>query len=156
MTQTRTLMWIALALLVTGCVNPMAKTTEPASTAKLPSLEGAWTVTLNQSGGLMGLSRNLIVTSTGEAILFDQKTMKYLPALLNQEKFDLFLAEYKNVDLANSFDPETCADCFTYQLSVDIGGTVQKYDYNDLTASQNGLAAISQLMVHLMDEIARQ
>jgi hypothetical protein len=150
------LVLLILVVLIAGCVNQMDKSDNSSGQAKLPKLEGVWTVTLNQSGGLLGLSRNLIVTSSEEAILFDQKTMSYLPGALKKDQVAKFSTEYENVAITNVTKKNECADCFQYDLLIEVGKTKLNLTYNDLDAGQNGLGALTQYMVSLMDEAARK
>ena len=70
-------LYVLLASLLTaGCApsnmpEPLKTPTSKPPSTSIPSLDGDWRITMKHSGGIMGLSRSINITSNGKYIVED-------------------------------------------------------------------------------------
>lgn len=126
-----------------GVSNPPSKTSEPND---LPSLSGSWTITLNHSGGIMGLSRSVEVDSTGIYTVKEDRTEQVFTGQLSKEE----LAELMNVVHSTSYAPEKaphgCADCFVYDLLILSEDGKFSAQVDDISIEGSGLSELVLLL----------
>ncbi len=134
------------AFLLSSCggVNtPPSKTSEPND---LPALSGSWTITLNHSGGIMGLSRSIEVDSTGIYTVKEDRTDQNFTGQLSKEE----LAELIDVVNSTSYAPEKaphgCADCFVYDLQIITEAGKFSAQVDDISIEASGLSALVMLL----------
>jgi hypothetical protein len=123
-----------------------------AASQALPALDGNWQTRLSQTGGIMGISRSIVVASDGQVTAEDARSGRRImdaltPTALAQLKALVAGASYPTVI------PETgCADCFYFRLEF----TGVKHPL-DIQLDQLNLAGsgLDPLVAFLHDEMVR-
>jgi hypothetical protein len=140
-------------LLLSACgsvTNIPSRTSEP---SELPALTGSWTITMNHSGGIMGLSRSVEVDSTGIYTVKDERTDQEFTGQLSKEE----LEDLINVVNATSYAPEKaphgCADCFIYDIHMISDDGKFSAQVDDISIEESGL---SDLVLYLRGIIERE
>lgn len=134
---------IALPFLA-GCLPIPARV--PAQTAaatpnvpmsQVPALTGDWRLTLSQSGGIVGLSRQVEITSAGDVTLTDLRSNKSSQSHLSAADLDSLIKLVAASRYLPSNEPSTCADCFIYDLQISSGGQnfTAHFDQTNLAGS---------------------
>jgi hypothetical protein len=122
-------------LFLSGCTS--TTTAEP-----LPTLENKWTIKLTHSGGIMGLSRSIEVSSSGMYIVTDDRSGETKEGILPAQE----VADLKELAASVQYSPvpkETgCADCFIYDIA--ISGTTKLFTahVDDVTLEDSGLGPL--------------
>jgi hypothetical protein len=139
-----TLLWI------TGCAS---QPTAEAATAT-PSLPAAvdWSVTLTQSGGIMGLMRSIAINSDGEYSATDERLNKTVSGQLTNNE----LAEIQTLITSMQFiEPSRpnaiCADCFVYEFQIQSGDQRISIQLDDITLPGSGMESLTSSLVKLLD-----
>jgi hypothetical protein len=124
----------------------------PAASQKLPALEGNWQIQFSQSGGIMGISRSLMIASDGQVTATDKRTQQTVPDRLGSAA----LAQLKALAAAATYPTVTpaiaCADCFYYRL--EINGVSQPLSIQLIELILNG-SGLEPLFDFLHDEMVK-
>lgn len=150
----RFLLALALVFSLTACIPGLMRpqATQPEATRSAPLSQGNWNVKLTQSGGIMGLQRNLTVTSDGKVVAVDERTNRTVTSQLTQEELGRL-----NVRLDGAAFPpaasqqSVCADCFSYDLEVRSGGETYKAQLDDITLTDSDLEPLIAFLRSLLD-----
>jgi hypothetical protein len=126
-----------------GAINPPSKTSE---SNDLPSLTGSWIITMNHSGGIMGLSRSVEVDSTGIYTVKDDRTEQEFTGQLSKEELEGLIDAVKATSYTAEKAPHGCADCFIYDLQIvsDTGKFSAQVD--DISIEGSGLSELILLL----------
>jgi hypothetical protein len=123
------------ALFLSGCAS--APNAEP-----LPTLENEWTIKMTHSGGIMGLSRSIEVSSSGIYIITDDRPEARKEGILSARE----VADLKELVAFTQYSPvpkETgCADCFVYDIAISGTGRPFKARVDDVTLEDSGLGPL--------------
>jgi hypothetical protein len=116
----------------------------------LPALSGAWQIKLSQSGGIMGMSRMLDVSSNGDLLVTDLRGGQSNPSRLPADK----LAELTSLVAESAYQPASapagCADCFIFDLEISSGGERFQVQMNQIDLASSGLQPlVNFLMAYL-------
>lgn len=144
---------LLVTLLITGCGS--FSTPEPFNTPTTkPSTPGGnWTIKMTQSGGIMGLSRSVEVTSDGEYTVVDERTNKTVTGELTANE----LSELNELVMNSNYVPATkpdgmgCADCFVYDFEIQVNGEKLSVQLNDVSLPKSGLEPMVSYLRDLMD-----
>jgi hypothetical protein len=141
---------LLVTLLITGC-GP-ASLPEPFNTPTTnPS--GDWTIKMTQSGGIMGLSRSIEVSSDGNYTVIDERANKTVTGELTTNE----LSELNGLVVTSNYVPATkpdgmgCADCFVYDLETQVNGEKFSVQLNDISLPNSGLEPLVSYLQGLMD-----
>jgi len=143
-----------LALLTAGCSasvpEPLKSTPEsPKSTPELPSsnwpaLDGTWKIKMTHSGGIMGLSRSIEISSDGKYTVIDERASKTVTGELAADE----ISKLKERVSSSKYIPVTkpdgmgCADCFIYDLEIQGSEDKLNIQLNDISLPTSGLETL--------------
>ncbi len=154
MTRSVFLYVLFIALFTTGCSastpEPLKSTLEsPKSTpelpkSNLPALDGNWKIKMTHSGGIMGLSRSIEISSDGKYTVMDERASKTITGELSTDE----LSKLKEQVSASKYIPASnpdgrgCADCFVYDLEIQGSGEKFNIQLNDISLPNSELESL--------------
>ncbi|MBI3165322.1 MAG: hypothetical protein IPG44_01790 [Anaerolineales bacterium] len=145
MFKSKFLILLIVALTMTGC----AKETEITYTP--PPIEDEWSVTMVQSGGIMGLLRSIRVSSDGTYSVVDERAGGRVEGTLSGNE----LAHLKDLVAGFSFltpkIPMVCADCFVYEVEIQSGGQKLVVETDDVNMPETGMGPLVEFLRGVMD-----
>jgi hypothetical protein len=136
---------------MTGCASQ--PTTEAATaTPALPAPAADWSVTLTQSGGIMGLMHSIAINSDGEFSATDERSDKTVTGQLTNAE----LTEIRTLITGMQYiEPSrlnaVCADCFVYAYQIQRGDQRISIQVDDITLPGSGLESLTGSLVKLLD-----
>ncbi len=142
-----------LVLVLSACTPFLAPRSSP---QPLPSPSGDWTVSLTQSGGFVGVSLKVEVSSNGQLKAEDQRSGRTVTKSVPPETL-YKLAQLHAAALVAKPAPahSGCADCFLYDLQLDSAGKFVQIKADDTTLSDSGAAELVGLLQQLRDDALR-
>ena len=149
MTRTVFLYVIFITLLITGC----SASTRESPKSNLPALDGEWTIKMAHSGGIMGLSRSIEISSNGKYTVMDERASKTITGELATDE----LSKLKKQVSASKYIPASkpdgmgCADCFIYDLEIQGGGEKFNIQLNDVNLPNSGLESLVNYLRGLIE-----
>lgn len=139
-------MLVLAALLVSGC-----KEAQPTVLYTPPALAQEWSVKMTQSGGIMGLLRNIEAASDGKFTVNDERAGTTVTGELTDGK----LAELQRLVTEMTFTapeiPAVCADCFVYEVQIESGGKKMIAQADDISLPDSGMEALVEFLRGIMD-----
>ncbi len=134
-------------LFLTGC--GIVSTSVPAKN-QLPTLEGEWTIRMVHSGGIMGLSRSIEISSNRTYTVTDERADKTITGKLSADKLENLREIVVNSEFQpmERLQPSGCADCFMYNLEIQGGGSKFMVQVDDITMPDSGM---ERLIMYLRD-----
>ena len=118
--------------------NPTAVLPAP-SRSGIPALTGDWQISLEQSGGIMGMSRKLVVSSSGSASLTDLHSQKSSPVNLSGEELKSLAGLVADSRYKAPVSTSGCADCFLFALEVSSSSGTFSVELDELALADSGL-----------------
>jgi len=158
MPRTVFLYMLFISLFIAGCGT--SATPEPIKTPTLkprqtdqPSFEGNWTITMKHSGGIMGLSRSIEITSKGNFIVVDERANKTVTGILAENEFSKINEQVSSLEYIPASKPDGmgCADCFIYDLEIQENGEKFAVQLNDISLPSSGLESLVSYLRSLID-----
>jgi uncharacterized protein YceK len=157
MTRTVLLLLLISSLLVSGCgqvftpepeQSPMPKST-PTSSAPVSE----WTISMTHSGGIMGLSRSIEISSDGKLTVVDNRTNKTVSGKITTDDLSELNELLMSIDNHSTGKPNgmVCADCFIYDLEVRRDGERMVIQLNDITLPGSEYEVLINQLRGLMD-----
>lgn len=151
---------LLVGLLVTGCAQ--SPTPEPLKTpapekpitSGLPALNSEWTIKMGQSGGIMGLSRSVEISSDGKLTVVDERANKTISGELSAVE----LSKVNELISSSKYVPPSkpngmaCADCFIYDLEIRTDGEKFAAQLNDVSLPNSGLEPLVTYLRELIDK----
>jgi hypothetical protein len=136
---------------MTGCASQ--PTAEAATaTPALPSPAADWSVTLTQSGGIMGLMRSIAINSDGEFTATDERSDKTVTGQLTNAEFTEIRTLITGMQYIEPPRPNAvCADCFVYAYQIQRGDERISIQLDDITLPGSGLESLTGSLVKLLD-----
>lgn len=135
---------------MTGCASPTAEAVT--ATAALPPPDTGWSLTMTQSGGIMGLMRSIIVNSDGEYSATDERLGKTVTGQLTNTEFTEIQALVTDMQYIDPARPNSvCADCFIYEFQIQKGDEQFFIQVDDITMPDSGLELLVRYLVELLD-----
>ena len=155
MTRSVFLYILFIALLITGC---SASTPEPLKStpelprSNLPLLDGNWEIKMIHSGGIMGLSRSIEISSDGKYTVMDEHANKTITRKLAANELSKLKEQVASSEYIHTNGPDgmACADCFIYDLEIHRNGEKLNIQLNDINLPASGLET---LVTYLRDLI---
>lgn len=145
MFKAKFLVLLTAALILTGCASETEITYTP------PPIDDEWSVTMVQSGGIMGLRRSMQVTSDGKYTVVDERAGQRVDGELSDEE----LAALKDLVAGFSFlapkMPMVCADCFVYNVEIQSGGQKLVAEIDDVNLPETGMGPLVEFLRGVMD-----
>ena len=135
-------------LFLSGC----ASTSAPATPKdELPTLAGTWTIRMVHSGGIMGLSRSIEVSSEGMYTVTDERAGGTKKGRLSEEELKRLAQLVSSVQYSPPTGPSGCADCFIYDIEISGAGKPFTARADDVTLSASGLEPLVSALGAIMD-----
>lgn len=130
-------------------------TTVAAGAGNFPTLIGTWRVTLNQSGGIIGMSRSIDVAGDGSVNVTDLRSGKTWQSRLTTER----LQELEKMVTAASYTQVRatagCADCFIFYLTVTSDTGQFEVELNQIDLANSGLQPVIDFLLEEMGKAGK-
>lgn len=126
----------------------------PLGTPIVPEENKTWTIKMEQSGGIMGLSRSIEISADGKYTLTDQRANKTVKGQLSSGDLTRLRQILATIKPASAPEPKQsgCADCFIYTIEIQGTGTPFSIQLDDVTLPNSGLEALVSFLRDLMDK----
>jgi hypothetical protein len=127
-------------------------TPEPTKT-KLPALDGAWTIRMKHSGGIMGLSRSIEISSDGKFTVADERANKTVNGEYSSDELSKIKKQVSNSEYIAENGPNDmiCADCFVYDLEIQGNGEKLTAQLSDISLPNSGPESLVIYLRNLID-----
>lgn len=140
-----------ITVFLISCASVTAETTKPTKTI-LPTPENTWTtIKMNHSGGIMGLSRSIEVSSSGTYTVTDDRDSRTEQGKLSQEQLNTLKKLISSLEYVPNDKPYGCADCFIYDIEISGTGKPFKAQVDDVTIDESGLAPLVKALRAIID-----
>ena len=144
-----------ITLLITGCsasTLESLKSTPESAKSNLPALDGNWKIKMIHSGGIMGLSRSIEISSDGKYAVMDERASKTVMGELTADELSKLKEQVSSSKYIPASKPDGmgCADCFIYDLDIQGSGKKFNIQLNDINLPTSGLET---LVIYLRDLI---
>jgi hypothetical protein len=109
---------------------------------------------MQQSGGIMGLSRSVEISSDGKFTATDDRTNQTVEGELSSGELTELHGLVTTANIKPVTQPEQtgCADCFVYALEINGTGKPFSVQLNDITLPESGLESLVLFLRDLMDK----
>jgi hypothetical protein len=150
--------FLILAALLSACgpLLPMASPqATPQATAAGPlDLGQTWTIKMEHTGGFMGLSRSIEISSDGTFTITDDRDNQTIKGQLSSSQMTQLrkLVTTATIKPVTQPDQTGCADCFVYALEINEAGKPFTVQLNDITLPESGLESLVLFLRDLMDK----
>lgn len=106
---------------------------EPMPTeSSMPIPPQSWRIEFSQSGGFIGISRSLRVSSDGQLEASDKRSGANVGRALSKAELDTLGKLYAQaIGAEEPMQPSGCADCFIYDLALTDGGRTTQVHLDD-------------------------
>ena len=155
---------LLVSLIVVGCMQ--SATPEPLKTpvpekpisSNLPASDDKWMVKMTHSGGIMGLSRSIEISSDGKFTVVDKRTNK----TISEELSIVEVSKVKELISTSKYVSPTkpngmvCADCFIYDVEIQTDGEEFAVQLNDISLPESGLEPLVDYLRNLIDTTLKQ
>jgi hypothetical protein len=136
-----------IALFISGC---SASTPEPLKStpespkSNLPALDGNWKIKMTHSGGIMGLSRSIEISSDGKYTVMDERASKTIARELTADELSKLKEQVETSEYIPASQPDgrACADCFIFDLEIQGSGDKFNIQLNDISLPTSGLETL--------------
>jgi hypothetical protein len=149
---------LLIGLLIAGCspssTHETLKTpTADAQPPTLPALDGDWMVKMTHSGGIMGLSRSIEVSSDGKYTVLDERADKTVAGELSADELSKINEQVVSAEYIPAVKPDGmgCADCFIYDLEIQGNEKRFAVQLNDISLPNSGLESLVTQLRSLID-----
>jgi len=149
---------LLISLFIAGCGT--SATPEPIKTPTLeprptdqPSFEGNWMIKMKHSGGIMGLSRSIEISSNGNFTVADERANKTVTGMLTANELSKINEQVSSLEYISASKPDGmgCADCFIYDLEIQGSGEKLAIQLNDISLPSSGLESFVSHLRGLID-----
>jgi hypothetical protein len=152
-------LYVLLASLLTaGCApsnmpEPLNTPTVKPLATSISSLDGNWRIKMKHSGGIMGLSRSIDITSDGTYIVEDERASAPVMRVLNADDLSKLTRQINSLEAVPSDMPDGsgCADCFLYDLEIQRNGEKITIQLNDINLTDSGFEALVTYLQSLIN-----
>ena len=156
MTRNIFLFVLLMTVLITSCSTFSTSTPIPLNTS-LPTpkvTENEWTIKMTHSGGIMGVSRSIEISSDGKYTVADEMAEKTISRELTANELSKLNKIVSDSNFASTTKPQksSCADCFIYGIEMQVNGKKVVYQVDDVTLSASGLEPLVTYLRDLMDK----
>jgi hypothetical protein len=144
---------LVITLLIAGCNPPSTPEPLKTPTIEVPTPGNEWTITMNHSGGIMGLMRSIEVSSDGKFTVMDNRAEKTISGELSADELSKINEQVMSFKYIPVNKPEGvgCADCFMYDLEILANGKRTAIRLNDISLSNSGLEPLITQLRGLME-----
>ena len=138
-----------ISLLLAAC-SPFAST-KPAP-QPLPSPAQDWSAVLTQTGGFIGVDLTIEVSGDGQLTARDQRTGRKVTGKLSpQTQSTLSRLISAMASSGGQTKQSGCADCYLYELQVQMNGRISYTRVDDTTLQDSDAADLIALLKDLRD-----
>lgn len=109
---------------------------------RLPKLTGDWHIHLAQSGGFVGVSRTLEISSSGDMIIIDERSKKQSTSQLSPDMFAMLKEMVASTIYRPISKPMGCNDCFIFDLQIDNGREKFHAQIDEVNLPNSGLETL--------------
>jgi len=146
---------LLITMFIAGCgrLTTRGPLTPEAHPSNLPALTGEWTINMAHSGGIMGLSRSIKISSDAKFTVVDDRADKTISGELSDDE----ISQIKKIVSSSKYtapalpDGMACADCFIYDLEIDAHGEKFSVQLNDISLPDSGLDSFIAYLRGLID-----
>jgi hypothetical protein len=142
---------LIFTVLVSAC-GPLSLAT-PLATQSAPELAPTWTLKMHQTGGIMGLSRSIEISSDGKYTITDERQNKTVEGQLSSDQIaqlrDLLITSMREARVSGPNG--ACADCFIYDIELNNAGQSFSARSDDMTLPDSGLEPLVTFLRDLID-----
>jgi spore coat protein CotH len=118
----------------------------------LPALNGTWTISFTQSGGFIGMSKTITITSDGKVVAVDDREGQTVTLQLTPQELAALKEQVSNAGPKMPIKTDTgCADCFIYDLQIKTTGARFSVQLDDVTLPDSGLQSLIMYLQELME-----
>lgn len=145
-----TLSLLTIIIFVTSC-SQLRPIPQP-----LPSPSRNWIVTMNQSGGIAGVSLTVKISSNGQLSAEDQRSHRSVSQILSSQTITRLNQLVSGTSVSAGNSPQSgCADCFIYDLEIQSEESDFHVHVDDVTLKDSGAADLISYMIKLRDDALR-
>jgi hypothetical protein len=116
-----------------------------------PVLAEEWSVSMIQSGGIMGLLRHIEASSNGKYSAGDERDGRAVAGELSQEQLTELQGLVTSLEFTAPKLPTVCADCFVYDLEIQSGGKKLILQADDISLPDSGMQPLVEFLRGIMD-----
>ena len=138
------------ALVLSGC-GTMSAPTPTQTPNPPPASEGGWTIRMTQSGGIMGLSHSIEISSDGDYTVTDERSGKTNAGKLSDGELDRLARLVASTEYSPNPLPSGCADCFIYDIEISGAPRAFTARADDVTLASSGLSPLVTELRTIMD-----
>jgi hypothetical protein len=119
---------------------------------QIPALEGKWQIQMTQSGGIMGLSKSIVIRPEGTFTINDLRTGNTFTGNLSADELAGLVKQVASAVNKTVDGPEKygCADCFLYDLKISSNGQTFSVKLNDISLPKSGLEPLVTNLLGIM------
>ncbi len=142
--MSRIIIIFVLLVFFTGCA-----TFTPA-----PAISQWTTITLNHSGGFIGLSRSIEISHDGKFVVSDDRAKQSIRGELSAQELSALnnlIASVASIPVATP-KQSGCADCFVYALQIQGSGKNPGVQFDDVTLPESGFESLVIFLRDLIDK----
>lgn len=132
-------------------VKPLLTATARAGTP-LPQLVSSWKVSMTQSGGIMGMERKVVISSSGEMTLADLRSKKSRQTRLPGASLTTLSGLVASASYTPEVTPSGCADCFIFDLEITSAGQEFQARLDQVSLAGSGLESLVNYLAELLKE----
>jgi hypothetical protein len=150
--------FLLFAIFLTAC-GPLIPLAGPQATPQATStgpldLGQTWTIKMHQSGGIMGLSHSIEISSDGKYAITDDRANQSVKGQLTSAEMSQLreLITTANIKPIAKPGQSVCADCFIYALEINGAGKPFTIELNDITLPESGLESVVLFLRDLIDK----
>jgi hypothetical protein len=139
---------LLISLLIAGCgrsTTLVPLNTPTTAHTPAPSAPGSeWTIKMIHSGGIMGLSRSIEISSDGKFTVMDEHAAKTTSGELSADELSKINEQVISAEYIPAAKPDGmgCADCFIYDLEIQRNGEKFSVQLNDISLPNSGLESL--------------
>ncbi len=130
---------------------PTPETPSTPTTSNLPKLTGEWQIRLAQTGGFVGVSRTLEISSNGAMSVVDERTQQRNSLQLAPDQ----IIQLKEIVASTRYHPNPkpmhCEDCFNYDLQIDNGREKFQIQIDEVNLPDSGLESLIRVLDKLLN-----
>jgi hypothetical protein len=132
---------------------PLNTPTSESIKTNLPALDGEWTIRMKHSGGIMGLSRSIEISSDGKFTVVDEYAKKTIAGKYSLDELTKIKERVSASEYITESEPKGigCADCFIYDLEIQGNGGNFVAQVNDISLPNSGLKPLVDYLRGLID-----
>src|SRR5258706_5518507 len=142
----RIMLFSALILCACGIV----PTAAPVKTQP-PILENDWTIKMTRSGGIMGLSHSIEISSDGSYTVIDERVGQTKQGKLSEDELSVLIQLVASTQYSPNNQPSGCADCFIYHIEISGADQAFTAQADDVTLGNSGLGPLVMELRAIID-----